>query len=177
MKASNLLLKTLRDIPSDAENISHRLLLRAGYVQQVAAGIFSLLPIGNRSISKIRKIVREEMNLSGCAEVNMPVIQPKELWEESGRAETFFPPLANFKDRRERTLVIAPTHEETATSMIRSFVSSYRDLPITIYQIQTKFRDETRPRGGLLRVREFEMKDAYSFDVDEKGLDKSFEIW
>tara|TARA_B100000214_G_scaffold255331_1_gene188040 strand:+ start:4129 stop:5826 length:1698 start_codon:yes stop_codon:yes gene_type:complete len=176
MKASNLLLKTLRDIPSDAENISHRLLLRAGYVQQVAAGIFSLLPIGNRSISKIRKIVREEMNLSGCAEVNMPVIQPKELWEESGRAETFFPPLANFKDRRERTLVIAPTHEETATSMIRSFVSSYRDLPITIYQIQTKFRDETRPRGGLLRVREFEMKDAYSFDVDEKGLDKSFEI-
>ena len=148
MKASNLLLKTLRDIPSDAENISHRLLLRAGYVQQVAAGIFSLLPIGNRSISKIRKIVREEMNLSGCAEVNMPVIQPKELWEESGRAETFFPPLANFKDRRERTLVIAPTHEETATSMIRSFVSSYRDLPITIYQIQTKIRDETRPRGG-----------------------------
>ncbi|MBL01532.1 MAG: proline--tRNA ligase [Chloroflexi bacterium] len=175
MKASNLLLKTLRDIPSDAENISHRLLLRAGYVQQVAAGIFSLLPIGNRSISKIREIIRDEMNLSGCAEVNMPVIQPKELWEESGRAETFFPPLANFKDKRERTLVIAPTHEETATAMIRSFVSSYRDLPVTIYQIQTKFRDETRPRGGLLRVREFEMKDAYSFDVDEKGLDKSFE--
>ena len=175
MKASNFLLKTLRDVPSDAESASHRLLLRAGYVQQIAAGIFSILPVGNRSISKIRNIIREEMNLAGCAEVNMPVIQPKELWEESGRAETFFPPLANFMDRRERTLVIAPTHEETATSMIRSFVSSYRDLPVTIYQIQTKFRDETRPRGGLLRVREFEMKDAYSFDLDEKGLDLSFD--
>jgi prolyl-tRNA synthetase len=124
---------------------------------------------------KIRNIIREEMDRAGGQEINMPVVQPRSLWEESGRAETFVPPLATFEDKRERQMIIAPTHEETATAMARAGVTSYRDLPFTIYQIQTKFRDETRPRGGLLRVREFEMKDAYSFDADEEGMDRSFQ--
>jgi prolyl-tRNA synthetase len=175
MRRTNLLAPTLRQAPADAETISHQLLTRAGFIQQIAAGIFSLMPLGNRSITKIRNIIREEMDRAGGQEINMPVIQPRDLWVESGRAETFTPPLATFEDRRERDMIIAPTHEETATAMARSGVTSYRDLPFTIYQIQTKFRDETRPRGGLLRVREFEMKDAYSFDADEAGLDKSFD--
>ena len=175
MRSSQLFGKTLRQAPGDAETISHKLLTRAGFIQQIAAGIFSLQPLGNRSITKIRNIIREEMDRAGGQEINMPVVQPRSLWEESGRADTFVPPLASFEDRRERDMVIAPTHEETATAMARSGVTSYRDLPFTIYQIQTKFRDETRPRGGLLRVREFEMKDAYSFDADEEGMDKSFQ--
>ena len=176
MRSSQLFGKTLRQAPGDAENISHKLLTRAGFIQQIAAGIFSLQPLGNRSITKIRNIIREEMDRAGGQEINMPVIQPRDLWEESGRAETFVPPLATFEDRRERQMIIAPTHEETATAMARASVTSYRDLPFTIYQIQTKFRDETRPRGGLLRVREFEMKDAYSFDADEEGLERSFQV-
>ncbi len=175
MRSSRLFGKTLRQAPGDAENISHKLLTRAGFIQQIAAGIFSLQPLGNRSITKIRNIIREEMDRAGGQEINMPVIQPRDLWEESGRAETFVPPLATFEDRRERQMIIAPTHEETATAMARASITSYRDLPFTIYQIQTKFRDETRPRGGLLRVREFEMKDAYSFDADEEGLERSFQ--
>ena len=175
MRSSQLFGKTLRQAPGDAENISHKLLTRAGFIQQIAAGIFSLQPLGNRSITKIRNIIREEMDRAGGQEINMPVIQPRDLWEESGRAETFVPPLATFEDRRERQMIIAPTHEETATAMARASVTSYRDLPFTIYQIQTKFRDEARPRGGLLRVREFEMKDAYSFDADEEGLERSFQ--
>ena len=175
MRSSQLFGKTLRQAPGDAENISHKLLTRAGFIQQIAAGIFSLQPLGNRSITKIRNIIREEMDRAGGQEINMPVIQPRDLWEESGRAETFVPPLATFEDRRERQMIIAPTHEETATAMARASITSYRDLPFTIYQIQTKFRDETRPRGGLLRVREFEMKDAYSFDADEEGLERSFQ--
>ena len=175
MRSSQLFGKTLRQAPGDAENISHKLLTRAGFIQQIAAGIFSLQPLGNRSITKIRNIIREEMDRAGGQEINMPVIQPRDLWEESGRAETFVPPLATFEDRRERQMIIAPTHEETATAMAWASVTSYRDLPFTIYQIQTKFRDETRPRGGLLRVREFEMKDAYSFDADEEGLERSFQ--
>jgi prolyl-tRNA synthetase len=175
MRSSQLFGKTLRQAPGDAEAISHKLLTRAGFIQQVAAGIFSLQPLGNRTITKIRNIIREEMDRAGGQEINMPVVQPRSLWEESGRAETFVPPLATFDDRREREMIIAPTHEETATAMARASVTSYRDLPFTIYQIQTKFRDETRPRGGLLRVREFEMKDAYSFDADEEGMDRSFQ--
>jgi prolyl-tRNA synthetase len=175
MRSSQLFGKTLRQAPADAETISHKLLTRAGFIQQIAAGIFSLQPLGNRSITKIRNIIREEMDRAGGQEINMPVVQPRSLWEESGRAETFVPPLATFEDRRERDMIIAPTHEETATAMARAGVTSYRDLPFTIYQIQTKFRDETRPRGGLLRVREFEMKDAYSFDADEEGMDRSFQ--
>jgi prolyl-tRNA synthetase len=175
MRSSQLFGKTLRQAPADAENISHKLLTRAGFIQQIASGIFSLQPLGNRSITKIRNIIREEMDRAGGQEINMPVVQPRSLWEESGRADTFVPPLARFEDRRERDMIIAPTHEETATAMARGSVTSYRDLPFTIYQIQTKFRDETRPRGGLLRVREFEMKDAYSFDADEEGMDRSFQ--
>jgi len=175
MRSSQLFGKTLRQAPGDAETISHKLLTRAGFIQQIAAGIFSLQPLGNRSITKIRNIIREEMDRAGGQEINMPVVQPRSLWEESGRAETFVPPLATFEDKRERQMIIAPTHEETATAMARAGVASYRDLPFTIYQIQTKFRDETRPRGGLLRVREFEMKDAYSFDADEEGMDRSFQ--
>lgn len=175
MRSSQLFGKTLRQAPGDAETISHQLLTRAGFIQQIAAGIFSLQPLGNRSIMKIRNIIREEMDRAGGQEINMPVVQPRSLWEESGRAETFVPPLATFEDKRERQMIIAPTHEETATAMARAGVTSYRDLPFTIYQIQTKFRDETRPRGGLLRVREFEMKDAYSFDADEEGMDRSFQ--
>jgi prolyl-tRNA synthetase len=174
MRSSQLFGKTLRQAPGDAENISHKLLTRAGFIQQIAAGIFSLQPLGNRSITKIRNIIREEMDRAGGQEINMPVVQPRSLWEESGRAETYTPPLARFEDRRERDMIIAPTHEETATAMARAGVTSYRDLPFTIYQIQTKFRDETRPRSGLLRVREFEMKDAYSFDADEEGMERSF---
>ena len=175
MRSSQLFGKTLRQAPGDAETISHKLLTRAGFIQQIAAGIFSLQPLGNRSITKIRNIIREEMDRAGGQEINMPVVQPRSLWEESGRAETFVPPLATFEDKRERQMIIAPTHEETATAMARAGVTSYRDLPFTIYQIQTKFRDETRPRGGLLRVREIEMKDAYSFDADEEGMDRSFQ--
>ena len=175
MRSSQLFGKTLRQAPGDAETISHKLLTRAGFIQQIAAGIFSLQPLGNRSITKIRNIIREEMDRAGGQEINMPVVQPRSLWEESGRAETFVPPLATFEDKRERQMIIAPTHEETATAMARAGVTSYLDLPFTIYQIQTKFRDETRPRGGLLRVREFEMKDAYSFDADEEGMDRSFQ--
>jgi prolyl-tRNA synthetase len=175
MRSSQLFGKTLRQAPGDAENVSHKLLTRAGFIQQIAAGIFSLQPLGNRSITKIRNIIREEMDRAGGQEINMPVVQPRSLWEESGRADKYVPPLASFEDRRERDMVLAPTHEETATAMARAGVTSYRDLPFTIYQIQTKFRDETRPRGGLLRVREFEMKDAYSFDADEDGMDRSFQ--
>ena len=175
MRSSQLFGKTLRQAPGDAENISHKLLTRAGFIQQISAGIFSLQPLGNRSITKIRNLIREEMDRAGGQEINMPVIQPRDLWEESGRAETFVPPLATFEDRRERQMIIAPTHEETAPAMARASITSYRDLPFTIYQNQTKFRDGTRPRGGLLRVREFEMKDAYSFDADEEGLERSFQ--
>ena len=175
MRSSRLFGKTLREAPADAENASHRLLVRAGYIQQIAAGIFSFMPLGWRSISRIKQILRDEMDAAGAQEINMPVVQPRDLWERSGRADTYIPPLATFTDRREREMVLAPTHEETVTVMAAAGITSYRDLPFTLYHIQTKFRDETRPRGGLLRVREFEMKDAYSFDRDLAGLDKSFE--
>ncbi len=175
MRYSKYFLKTLRDAPADSETVSHVLLARAGMVQQIAAGIFNYMPVGWRSISKIKNIIREEMDRAGGLEVNMPVVQPLELWEQSGRAKTFIPPLAEFTDRRERQMVLAPTHEETVTTMAKAGMDSYRNLPFTLYQIQTKFRDEPRPRAGLLRVREFEMKDAYSFDADQAGLDRSYQ--
>jgi len=175
MRLSRYFGKTLRSDPAEADTASHRLLLRAGFIQQVAAGIYSFLPIGWRSQQKVAQIIRSEMDAAGAFEVSMPVVQPRELWEESGRADTFIPPLAQFKDRRGRMMVLAPTHEEAVTTMAKAHVNSYRDLPVTLYQIQTKFRDEPRPRAGLLRVREFQMKDAYSFDRDEAGLDASFQ--
>ncbi|MBL06658.1 MAG: proline--tRNA ligase [Chloroflexi bacterium] len=173
-KLSDFFWKTYREDPQNLETESHRLLHRSGFISQVSSGIFSFLPIGWRSIEKIKHIIREEMNNSGALEINMPVIQSSDLWRNSGRLDTFIPPLARFTDRRENEMIVAPTHEETVTDMVAKNVNSYRDLPFTLYQIQTKYREEPRPRGGLLRVREFEMKDAYSFDKDQKGLDISY---
>ena len=175
MRVSQSLTKTLREVPSDAETISHQLMLRAGMIQQLAAGIYSYLPLALRSLRKIETIIREEMDNVGAIVVRMPVLQPIEIWEETGRIDTVGPILFKLEDRRNRSLVLGPTHEEVVTSIAKSFTSSYRDLPRTIYQIQTKFRDEPRPRAGLLRGREFDMKDAYSFDADQEGLDVSYD--
>jgi prolyl-tRNA synthetase len=173
-KLSNFFWKTYREDPQNVEAESHKLLHRTGFISQVSSGIFSFLPMGWRSIEKIKNIIREEMNNSGSLEINMPVVQPAELWEASGRLDTFIPPLASFMDRRENKYIIAPTHEETVTDIVSKNVNSYRDLPFILYHIQTKYREEPRPRGGLLRVREFEMKDAYSFDMNEEGMDVSY---
>ena len=176
MRTSNLLFRTLRELPEDADSISYQYLLRAGFIQRVASGIFSYLPLGWSAIQNIRAIINEEMRRAGGQEINMPVVQPRDLWQQSGRIDTFIPPLSVFEDRRGRKMLLAPTHEETVSTMARYAITSYRDMPRIVYQIQTKFRDELRSRGGLLRVREFEMKDAYSFDADEAGLDHSFQL-
>ena len=166
--------KTLRDDPSEAELVSHSLMLKAGFISQVGSGVYSYLPLGWKSLRKIEQIIREELDIIDGQELRMPALQPADLWEKSGRFGVFGDTLFNFKDRRGNTMVMAPTHEEVLTSMVRTNVFSYRDLPLLLYQIQTKFRDEERPRGGLLRVREFDMKDAYSFHVDDAGLDKTY---
>ena len=166
--------KTLRDDPSEAELVSHSLMLKAGFISQIGSGVYSYLPLGWKSLRNIEQIIREELDTIDGQELRMPALQPAELWEKSGRFGVFGDTLFNFKDRRGNTMVMAPTHEEVLTSMVKSNVFSYRDLPLVLYQIQTKFRDEERPRGGLLRVREFDMKDAYSFHVDEEGLDKTY---
>ena len=155
--------------------LSHKLLLKAGYISQLSAGIFSFTPMGWRVVNNIKKVIKDEMDNINCLEANLPVIQPSNIWEQSGRIDSFIPPLANFLDRRDKTMIIAPTHEEAVIELVKNNLKSVRDLPFSIYHIQTKFRDETRPRGGLLRVREFEMKDAYSFHKDEKSLDEGFE--
>lgn len=175
MRVSKLFGKTLRDDPAEAELISHKLMLKAGMIYQAAAGIYSYMPLAWRSLRKIEQIIREEMDAAGGQEVRMPVLQPREIWQKSGRDEVMGVQLFKVTDRRNRELVMAPTHEELLTNMVKANVHSYRDLPMTIYQIQTKFRDEPRPRGGLIRVREFDMKDAYSFDADEEGLDVSYQ--
>ena len=175
MRVSKLFGKTLRDDPAEAELISHKLMLKAGMIYQAAAGIYSYMPLAWRSLRKIEQIIREEMDAAGGQEVRMPVLQPRDIWQKSGRDEVMGPELFRVTDRRDRELVMAPTHEELLTNMVKANVHSYRDLPMTIYQIQTKFRDEPRPRGGLIRVREFDMKDAYSFDTDEEGLDVSYQ--
>ncbi len=175
MRFSRLFGKTLRQAPAEAETPSHQLLLRAGMIQQLAAGIYTFLPLGWRAFRKVEAIIRQEMDAAGAQEVLMPALQPLELWEESGRAQAFGPTLFRLQDRRERWLCLAPTHEEVVTGLVRSQARSYRDLPLNLYQIQTKFRDEPRPRGGLVRVREFFMKDAYSFDCDAEGLDRSYD--
>jgi len=174
MRLSELFGKTQREIPSEADTASHQLLLRAGMINQVAAGVYSYLPLGWRALRKIENIIREEMDKAGGQELSMPVLQPLELWQQTGRDQAFGKGLFTLNDRRERTLVLGPTHEEVLTQMVSHHVQSYRDLPKLLYQIQTKFRDEPRPRGGLIRVREFIMKDLYSFDVDEAGLDISY---
>lgn len=174
MKQSKLLLSTLRESPSDAEVISHQLMLRAGYIRQLAAGVYAYLPLGRKVLQRIENIIREEMDRSDAQELLMPAIQPIEFWKESGRNEVYGPELMRIFDRHNREFALGPTHEEVITSLVRNEISSYRKLPLTLYQIQTKFRDERRPRFGLLRSREFLMKDAYSFDIDWEGLDVSY---
>ena len=174
MRLSKLFGKTLRQAPAEAESISHQLLLRAGMVAQEAAGIYSYLPLGWRVLRKIENVIRQEMDRAGGQEVMLPVLQPLELWQQSGRDMAFGKSLFTLTDRKDHTLALGPTHEEVIADLARRYVQSYRDLPLLPYQIQTKLRDEPRPRGGLLRVREFIMKDLYSLDVDEAGLDESY---
>ncbi|HET7522002.1 MAG TPA: proline--tRNA ligase [Bacillales bacterium] len=175
MKQSHTFVPTLRDAPADAEAASHRLLLRAGFIRQNAAGIYSFLPLGKRVLEKVEAIIREEMDATGAQELLMPAIQPGELWRETGRWDVYGPELMRLKDRHDRDFALGPTHEELITSLARE-VNSYKKLPMTLYQIQTKYRDEKRPRFGLLRGREFIMKDAYSFDTSKDGLDQSYNV-
>ena len=175
MRFSRLFGKTLRDDPHEAELACHRLMLRAGFIHQVSSGIFSYMPLAWRSLRKIEQVIREEMDAAGGQELRMSVLQPRELWQESGRDEDYGEGMFRLRDRRDREMVLAPTHEELLTIMVKANVNSYRDLPLILYQIQTKFRDEPRPRGGLLRVREFDMKDAYSFDIGQEELDASYD--
>ncbi|MFC2005006.1 proline--tRNA ligase [Chloroflexota bacterium] len=174
MRISKLFGKTQREIPAEADTISHQLLLRAGMIRQVAAGVYSYLPLAWRVLKKIENIIREEMDKADGQELMMPVLQPLELWQVTGRDITLGQGLFTLSDRRDRRLALGPTHEEVITELVRYNVQSYRDLPLLLYQIQTKFRDEPRPRAGLIRVREFSMKDLYSFDTDEEGLDQSY---
>ena len=175
MRVSKLVTKSLRDDPPEAETASHRLMLRAGLIYQVAAGIYASLPLAFKSLRKIENIIREEMDRAGGQELLMPALQPLELWEQTGRGAAFGDNLFSLEDRRGRPMVLAPTHEEVVTGIVKANVQSYRDLPVILYQIQTKFRDELRPRAGLVRVREFVMKDAYSFNADEDSLDDSYQ--
>src|SRR5512138_878518 len=175
MRYSNYFIPTVKETPADAEVVSHQLMLRAGMIRKLAAGIYNYLPLGLRSIRKVEQIVREEMNRAGAIEMLMPSVQPAELWQESGRWAFYGKELLRFKDRKDNDFCMGPTHEEVITDMVRREIKSYRQMPINFYQIQTKFRDEIRPRFGLMRGREFIMKDAYSFDVDEQGADISYE--
>ncbi|WP_321805117.1 proline--tRNA ligase [Burkholderia sp. BCC1993] len=174
MKASRFFIGTLKEAPADAEIVSHKLMVRAGMIRRVAGGIYNYLPVGLRSIRKVEAIVREEMNRAGAIELLMPAVQPAELWQESGRWEQYGPELLRFKDRKDNDFVIGPTHEEVVTDIARNQIKSYRQMPVNFYQIQTKFRDEIRPRFGVMRGREFIMKDAYSFDKDAAGLNESY---
>ena len=176
MRLSRLFFTTLRDDPAEAEMVSHRLLVRAGYVRQLGSGIYSLLPLGFAVSKKVEQVIREEMNAIGGQEMEMPVVQPADLWKESGRYAKIGPELVRFKDRGGRDMVLAMTHEEVVTDLVRDFVNSYRQLPAIVYHFQTKFRDEPRSRGGLIRVREFVMKDSYTLDADEEGLDHGYEL-
>src|SRR5246127_743706 len=175
MRWSTLFIPTLREIPSEAEVISHQLLLRAGYIRQLSAGIYSYLPLAQRSLLKIQQIVREEMNAIGGQEMLLPALHPAELWQESGRWEVMGDNLFRLKDRYGRDLCLGMTHEENVTAIARGELRSYKQLPQIWYQIQTKFRDEPRPKSGLLRVRQFIMKDSYTFDMDQAGLDAAYD--
>ncbi|MBM9605395.1 proline--tRNA ligase [Desulfopila inferna] len=174
MRYSQSLLPTLKENPAEAEVVSHRLMLRAGFMRKLTSGIYTYLPYGLAAIRKVEEIVREEMNRAGAQELLMPMVQPADLWQESGRYEKYGPELLRFKDRHERESCLGPTHEEVITDIIRRDVHSYRDLPLNLYQIQTKFRDEVRPRFGLMRGREFIMKDAYSFDMNDQMAEISY---
>ena len=176
MRTTQYLLSTLKETPSDAEVISHQLMLRAGMIRKLASGLYTWLPTGVRVLRKVEKIVREEMENAGAVEVTMPVVQPADLWEESGRWEQYGPELLRIKDRHERPFVLGPTHEEVITDLIRNELSSYKQLPLNLFQIQTKFRDEVRPRFGVMRSREFIMKDAYSFHSHQDSLQETYDI-
>src|ERR671925_1950024 len=175
MRTSRSFVPTLKEVPADAQVASHQLLVRAGFIRQLAAGIYSILPLGQRSLLKITRIIREEMERIGAQEFHLPALNPREVWEESGRWTVMGENMFRLKDRKGADLCLAMTHEEIFTVIARAELRSYRQLPQTWYQIQTKFRDEARPKSGLLRVRQFTMKDSYSFDVDRAGLDKSYE--
>lgn len=176
MKASQFYISTLKEPPVDAEIISHQLMIRGGLIKKLSSGLYSWMPIGLRVLKKIEKIIREEMNKAGAIELLMPAIQPAELWEETGRWNKFGPQMLKIKDRHERSFCFGPTHEEVITDIVRNEISSYKQLPINLYQIQTKFRDEIRPRFGVMRAREFLMKDAYSFHANQDCLSKTYEI-
>ena len=175
MRYSEMFLPTVREVPSDAEIISHQLMIRAGMIRKLTSGIYTYLPLGYRVIRKLERIIRQEMNRAGAQEVFMPTVQPRELWEESGRWSLYGKELLRFKDRNDRECCLGPTHEEVITDLVRNEIKTYRHLPRNLYQIQTKFRDEIRPRFGVMRCREFGMKDAYSFDADEEGAEASYQ--
>lgn len=176
MRTSKYLLSTLKETPNDAEIVSIQLMLRAGMVRKVAAGLYTWLPTGLRVLQKVEKVVREEMNKSGAIEVSMPMVQPADLWQESQRWDQYGPELLRIKDRGERDFVLGPTHEEVITDLVRRELTSYKQLPINLYQIQTKFRDEVRPRFGVMRAREFLMKDAYSFHCSQQSLQETYDV-
>jgi len=174
MRMSTLFVRTLREDPADAEVPSHRLLVRAGYIRRAAPGVYTWLPLGLRVLAKVEQVVREEMAAIGAQEVHFPALLPREPYEATGRWTEYGPNLFRLKDRRDADYLLAPTHEEMFTLLVKDLYSSYKDLPLALYQIQTKYRDEARPRAGLIRGREFVMKDAYSFDVDDAGLDAAY---
>jgi len=175
MKWSCYLIPTIKEVPAGTEAISHQLLLRAGLVHMLTSGVYSYLPLGLRTLSKIEAIIREEMNAAGAHELLMPAIHPLEIWQQTGRDKTLEEVMIRFKNKKGMAMCLGPTHEEIITNLVKSFVQSYRQLPVTLYQIQTKFRDETRPRFGVVRACEFIMKDAYSFDTNETGLKKNYD--
>ena len=170
MKASLYHYKTLRDSPSEAELTSHKLMIKANMIKPVASGIYTWLPLGTLILKKVENIIRAELNKGGCLEIIMPLVQPKDLWDESGRSKEYGPELLGFKDRNHRDFFLGPTHEEIITDIAKKEITSHKDLPKTFYQIQNKFRDEIRPRFGVMRAREFLMKDAYSFSLDEDSM-------
>lgn len=174
MKASSYHYKTLKDAPSDTELVSHKLMIRAGMIKPLASGIYSWLPLGLKVLKKIENIIREEMDKGGCLEIYMPMVQPKSLWDETGRSDEYGPELLGFKDRGDREFYLGPTHEEVVTDLARKEINSPKDLPLTFYQIQAKFRDEIRPRFGVMRAREFLMKDGYSFDLSETLMKQTY---
>ena len=174
MKASQLILGTQRENPSDAEIVSHKLMIRAGLIRQVSSGIYNWLPTGKKVLQKVENIIREEMNFAGAQEILMPMVQPATLWEDSGRIDQYGQELLVFLDRHENKFCLGPTHEEIITDLCKNLLTSYKQLPVTLYQIQTKFRDEVRPRYGVMRGREFLMKDSYSFNLNEESLNESY---
>ena len=176
MKASKLILGTQRENPADAEIVSHKLMIRAGLIRQVSSGIYNWLPLGKKVLQKVEDIIRTEMNNSDAQEILMPMVQPASLWEESGRIDQYGQELLIFLDRHDNKFCLGPTHEEIITDLCKNLLTSYKQLPVTLYQIQTKFRDEIRPRFGVMRSREFIMKDAYSFDLNKEGLNQSYAI-